>query len=63
MISADPHIEIIIGLFSPEECRYVQLLAAPWLEPAMIMSVTGEGMRDPHRDADNMVIAPMTEDW
>ena len=60
--SADPHIELIVGLFSPAECRYLQLLAQPWLEPAMIYAATGEGMRDPHRDSDNMVIAPMTED-
>jgi prolyl 4-hydroxylase len=62
LISADPHIELIAGLFSPSECRYIQLLAQPWLEPAMIYATTGEGMRDPHRDSDNMVIAPMTED-
>ena len=62
LISADPHIELIVGLFSAAECRYLQLLAAPWLEPAMIYAATGEGMRDPHRDSDNMVIAPMTED-
>ena len=62
MLSADPHIELISALFSAAECRYIQLLAAPWLEPAMILSTSGEGMRDPHRDADNMVIAPMTED-
>lgn len=61
-ISVDPHIEIIVGLFSAAECRYLQLLAAPWLEPAMIYAATGEGMRDPHRDSDNMVIAPMNED-
>ena len=62
LISADPRVELIIGLFSPAECRYLQLLAQPWLEPAMIYATTGEGMRDPHRDSDNMVIAPMTED-
>ena len=61
-ISADPHIELVVGLFSPAECRYLQLLAQPWLEPAMIYATTGEGVRDPHRDSDNMVIAPMTED-
>ena len=62
LISADPHIELIVGLLSAAECRYLQLLANPWLEPAMIYATTGEGMRDPHRDSDNMVIAPMTED-
>jgi len=62
LLSADPHIEVFAGLFSAAECRYLQLLADPWLEPAMIYAATGEGMRDPHRDSDNMVIAPMTED-
>ena len=62
LISADPHIELIVGLLSAAECRYLILLANPWLEPAMIYAATGEGMRDPHRDSDNMVIAPMTED-
>lgn len=62
LVSADPHIELVVGLFSAAECRYLQLLAAPWLEPAMIYATSGEGMRDPHRDSDNMVIAPMTED-
>lgn len=62
LLSTDPHIEVVAGLFTAAECRYLQLLAAPWLEPAMIYATTGEGMRDPHRDSDNMVIAPMTED-
>jgi prolyl 4-hydroxylase len=62
IISADPHIEIIQGLFSAEECRYIQLLANPWMEPAMIYAADGGGMRDPHRDSDNMVVTPMAED-
>ena len=62
LLSADPHIELFADLFTAAECRYLQLLADPWLEPAMIYAATGEGMRDPHRDSDNMVIAPMTED-
>ena len=62
LISTDPHIELVVGLFSAAECRYLQLLAQPWLEPAMIYATTGEGMRDPHRDSDNMVITPMSED-
>ena len=62
LVSADPHIEMVVGLFTSAECRYLQVLAAPWLEPAMIYAATGEGMRDPHRDSDNMVIAPAAED-
>ena len=62
LVSADPHIEVVQGLFSPEECRYVQLLANPWMEPAMIYAADGSGIRDPHRDSDNMVVTPMAED-
>lgn len=62
LLSTDPHVELVVGLFTAAQCRYLQLLADPWLEPAMIYATTGEGMRDPHRDSDNMVITPMTED-
>jgi prolyl 4-hydroxylase len=62
LVSTDPHIEVVQGLFSAEECRYIQLVANPWLEPAMIYAADGRHMRDPHRDSDNMVVAPMAED-
>jgi len=62
LVSSDPHIEVIQGLFSPEECRYIQLVANPWMEPAMIYAADGGSMRDPHRDSDNMVVTPMAED-
>ena len=62
LVSADPHIEVVQGLFSPEDCRYIQLIANPWMEPAMIYAADGSGMRDPHRDSDNMAVTPMAED-
>ncbi len=62
LLSADPHIELIQGLFSPEECRYIQMLAKPWLEPAKVYSEEGGSRIDPHRDADNMAFVPVTED-
>jgi len=62
LVSADPHIEVVQGLFSAEECRYVQLTANPWMEPAMIYAADGSGMRDPHRDSDNMAVTPLAED-
>ncbi len=62
LISADPHIEVVSALFSAEECRYIQRLADPLLEPAMVYTPTGHGIRDPHRDSDNMVVTPMAED-
>ena len=61
LLSEDPHVELIPSLFSPHECRYIRQLAAPSLEPAMIMGARG-GVRDPHRDSDNAVITPMAED-
>jgi prolyl 4-hydroxylase len=62
LLSSDPHVEIIQGLFSPEECRYVQMLAKPWLEPARIYSDLGGSQLDPMRDALNMAFSPMAED-
>lgn len=62
LVSADPHIEVVQGLFSAEECRYIQLLASPWLEPAMIYGADGGHVRDPHRDSDHMAMTPMAED-
>ena len=62
LVSADPHIEVVQGLFSVEECRYIQLIANPWMEPAMIYGSDGAQVRDPHRDSDNMVVTPMAED-
>ena len=62
MVSADPHIEVVQGLFSAEECRYIRLIAEPWMEPAMIYGSDGSAIRDPHRDSDNMVVTPMAED-
>ena len=62
LVSADPHIEVVQGLFSPEECRYIQLLGNPLMEPSMIYAADGGRMLDPYRDSDNMVVTPMTED-
>lgn len=62
LVSSDPHIEVVQGLFSAEECRYLQLVANPWMEPSMIYGADGSHMRDPHRDSDNMALTPMTED-
>ena len=62
IVSEDPYIAVVQGLFSAEECRYIQLIANPWMEPAMIYAPDGSGLRDPHRDSDNMVVTPMAED-
>lgn len=61
VISSDPYVALIPGLFSSEECRYIRILGAPWLEPAMI--VTDQGPRqNPIRNSDNTAIVPVAED-
>lgn len=62
VVAKDPRITVFHGLLSPAECDYIRAMADPSLVPAMIVSATGEGMRDPHRDSDNMVITPLAED-
>ncbi len=62
VVSTDPHIEVVQGLFSPEECRYILLTANPWMEPSLIYAADGGWMRDPYRDSDNMVVTPIAED-
>jgi prolyl 4-hydroxylase len=62
LLSEDPHVELVQGLFSPEECRYIQMLAKPWLQPAKVYSDTGGSRLDPMRDAYNMAFTPMYED-
>jgi prolyl 4-hydroxylase len=62
IISRAPRICVFHGLLSQDECDYIRRLADPDLVPAMIYAASGEGMRDPHRDSDNMVITPLAED-
>lgn len=61
-ISANPQVELIHALFGPEECRYVQMLAKPWLKPAKVYSESGGSRLDPLRDAKSMAFVPMAED-
>jgi prolyl 4-hydroxylase len=61
IISSDPYIALYPSLFSPAECKYLAMLAAPWLEPARVTLDGGtqfEGMRD----ADSSAISHLTED-
>ncbi len=62
IVSEDPHVELIQALFSPEECRYMQTLAAPWLRPAKVYSEGAGSRLDGQRDADNIGFTPITED-
>ena len=62
IISSNPYIALYPRLFTPAECKYLAVLAAPWLEKAM---VTVEGAEMPFegvRDADSSAISHLTED-
>ena len=62
IISQDPYIALYPALFSPAECKYLAMLAAPWLESAMV-DVEGDETRfEGVRDADSSAIAHLTED-
>lgn len=61
IISKDPYIALYPGLFSTVECKYLAMVAAPWLEKARVTMDGGtqfEGMRD----ADSSAISHLTED-
>ena len=62
IISQDPYIALYPGLFSAAECKYLAVLAAPWLEKAMV-NVEGDETRfEDVRDADSSAIPHLTED-
>ena len=62
VVSADPYIALYPGLFSPAECKYLAMLAAPWLEGAQV-SMAGNAARiESVRDADASAISHLTED-
>jgi prolyl 4-hydroxylase len=62
IISADPYIALYPGLFSPAECKYLAVLAAPWLEKAMVSAESGGSQFAGVRDADCSPITHLTED-
>jgi prolyl 4-hydroxylase len=61
IISRNPYIALYPSLFSPTECKYLAMVASPWLEKARVTMDGGthfEGMRD----ADSSAISHVTED-
>lgn len=62
IISADPYIALYPGLFSPAECKYLAMLAAPWLEEAMVNVEGSDTHYERVRDADSSAISHLTED-
>jgi prolyl 4-hydroxylase len=62
IISQDPYIALYPGLFSPAECKYLAMLAAPWLDKAMVTVDGDETQFETVRDADSSAISHLTED-
>ena len=61
IISQDPYIALYPSLFSTTECKYLAMVAAPWLKKAQVTMDGGmqfQGMRD----ADSSAISHLTED-
>lgn len=62
IISHDPYIVLYPGLFSAAECKYLAVLAAPWLEKAMVTVEGDETQFEAVRDADSSAVPHLTED-
>lgn len=61
LLSGAPHIELIRGLLSSEECDYVMALAAPELRPSVIVDESGRQMPHPTRTSFGMSFGPTRE--
>ena len=62
-VSGDPHIEIVRGLFSPDECAYLVKRAEPLLKPSFVDDgKTGIGRPDPIRTSHGAAFLPHEED-
>ncbi len=61
IVSRDPYIALYPGLFSAAECKYLAMLASPWLEKARV-SMDGGMPFEAMRDADSSAISHLTED-
>ena len=63
ILSEDPPVHLVRGLFSPAECEYLIALAAPALRPSVIVdAATGRPKPDPVRTSDGMNFGPAQED-
>jgi prolyl 4-hydroxylase len=62
VLSVDPYIAITRGLFSEAECRYLVMLATPWLQQAAVLGVNGQPRMDLVRDANCATIVNLAED-
>lgn len=61
ILSSDPYIALYRGFFSPTECKYLAMVAAPWLEAGRVAE-NGGFQVELIRDADASAISHLTED-
>jgi prolyl 4-hydroxylase len=62
-LSDEPLVEMVRGLFTPEECAYVMKRAEPSLGPSIVVDhVTGKEMLNPVRTSYGTNFGPMQED-
>lgn len=62
-LSADPHIEVVRKLLSPEECDYLIRRGEPLLKPSLVDDpTTGRGKPDPIRTSHGAAFVPHEED-
>lgn len=58
-----PDITIVRGLLLPDECRYLQMIGQPRLQPSLVVDpATGSGVPDKVRTSDTYSILAMEED-
>jgi prolyl 4-hydroxylase len=63
LLSADPHVEIVRKLLSPEECAYLMKRGEPLLKPSLVDDpATGRGKPDPIRTSHGAAFVPHEED-
>jgi prolyl 4-hydroxylase len=59
----DPPVRAIEGLLTPQECRYIRILAEPELEPSFVLDPrTGRRIPHPVRTSSGMSFGPTIED-
>ena len=61
-LSDAPLVEMVRGLLSLEECRYVMTIAEPDLRPSSIVDPSGRSMPHPTRTSFGMSFGPTRED-
>ncbi|MBX3560371.1 MAG: 2OG-Fe(II) oxygenase [Sphingomonas sp.] len=63
ILSESPSIVLIRSLLLPEECRYLMSMAAPHLQPSLVIdTTTGERIPNPIRTSFGMSFGPTLED-